>query len=115
VEARLIIGSVSIVEFMPTSSQHFTKLFMIGGIFFFVFEVRMIYGERDNIAQLFLELLGKSLHVLEHSYLICIKLVLKGTPRPDLKACVFMVSSPISRGLIFIRMIRSKRSSPSTM
>ena len=36
---------------------YLVQLFMIGGILFFVIEMKLGYGGRDNIAQLFLELL----------------------------------------------------------
>jgi hypothetical protein len=41
------------------SDGYLVQLFMIGGILFFVIEMKLGYGGRDNIAQLFLELLCK--------------------------------------------------------
>ena len=53
--------SFYIAQFMSTSSQHFIQLFMIGGILFFVIELKLLYEGKDNIAHLFLELLCESL------------------------------------------------------
>jgi hypothetical protein len=46
---------------MSTSPPTPMQLFMIGGILFFVIEMKLGFEGKDNVVQLFLELLCKSL------------------------------------------------------
>ena len=56
------------------SDGNLIQLFMIGGIIFFVIELKLGYEGHDNVAQLFLELLCKP----EFSFLSYAELVYSG-------------------------------------
>jgi hypothetical protein len=56
------------------SDGYLIQLFMIGGILFFVIEMKLGYEGQDNVARLFLELLCK----LEFSFLSYAELVYSG-------------------------------------
>jgi hypothetical protein len=56
------------------SDGYLVQLFMIGGILFFVIEMKLGYEGQDNVARLFLELLCKP----EFSFLSYTELVYSG-------------------------------------
>jgi hypothetical protein len=66
------------VRVLPNICRFFDRdliqLFMIGGILFFVIEMKLHYDGQDNLAQLFLELLCKP----EFSFLSYAKLAYSG-------------------------------------